>query len=300
MMTRLEPAPICDVAAWLGPYPFRHLRECSLDDLVARCDRLGIGRVVASGYDNLFAQNGLETWRIWREAIAAHPAETRIDYWPVVNPAAPGELRRFSEYAAVHRPRGIRLLPNYHGYRLWEPAVADVMAVARQMDLVVQVFVRIADERWHWMLHTSAVDVNQDIAYLTSQFQEQPLVISGASAGEIGFLGRRMRQQRMLYADLSRVRGPIFALDRIDQAAPVDRLLFGSLWPVQIIEASLWEITTSTLDAGIQRAILGGNYAALMAGRGSGQAPDQPAAGGLDAGPAPAVAAGRAGSTCTV
>jgi len=84
-----------DVAAWVGPYPFRHLREFTLDDWVRRADAAGIKRAIVSGYDQLFAQNGLELWPRWTEQIAAHvEASDRLEYWPVVNPAMPGELRR--------------------------------------------------------------------------------------------------------------------------------------------------------------------------------------------------------------
>lgn len=257
--------PVCDVAAWVGPYPPRHLREFTLEQLAARCQRLGVRRAIVSGYDQLFAQNGLELWEQHARRAMAPVGGTQIEYWPVVNPAHPGELRRLREGLAQFAPRGVRLLPNYHQYRLWDPAAADLMGIAAEHNLVVQVFVRISDERWHWMLKVPPVDVQQDVAYLSSMFENNRLLISGASISELASMATRLRQHRCMYADLSRVRGPAFFADDLHQQAPIDRLLFGSLWPVQIMEASLWEITGSKMTAQHQRAVLWDNAEALIA-----------------------------------
>lgn len=256
--------PAWDVAAWVGAYPFRALTEHKLDHWEARARRAGVTRAVVSGYDQLFAQNGLELWRPWVARIASHAVADRLDCWPVVNPAAPGELRRLEQALDQHPVRGLRLLPSYHGYRLWDPQVADLMSIARQRDMIVQVFVRIVDERWQWMLKMPPVDVGQDLHYFTSLFDANRIIISGAGSGELAGLANRLRTHPGLYADLSRVRGPAFALDHIDQSLPLPRLLLGTLWPVQIMEASLWEVTTSRLADDKRRAILWDNAATLM------------------------------------
>lgn len=260
-----SPTKAWDLSGWIGPYPFRHLREHTLDDWLMRARRAGVSRAVISGYDQLFAQNGLECWPIWVDRIARHAeVRDRLECWPVVNPAMPGELRRLGESLRHTPARGIRLLPNYHSYRLWDSHVADLMALAREHDLIVQVFIRIVDERWQWMLHTPAVDAAQDIAYLTSIFQQNRLLVSGGSPGELQGMAERFRAHPSLHADISRVRGPIFALDNIDRSLPLHRLVLGTLWPMQIMEASIWEITTSRLSADQQQAILWGNVQALL------------------------------------
>jgi hypothetical protein len=259
-------SPVCDLACWIGQYPLRRLREQSLDDLLARSRRTGVTRAVVCGYDQLFAQNGLDYWFDWLRRIDRHEgAREMVEYWPVVNPSHPGELRRLEAGLRQTPCRGLRLLPSYHGYRAWDPAIAELMALARQRDLVVQVFVRIADERWHWMQQTPPLDIGQDLAYLTSMFPDNRLLISAANGAELSAMSTRLRTHGSLYADLSRVRGPIFALDNLPQWLPLQRVVFGSLWPVQIVEASLWEINLSTLSAQQQRMILWDNAQQLLA-----------------------------------
>jgi len=160
--------------------------------------------------------------------------------------------------------RGIRILPNYHGYRLWDPCAEELLTLAREHNLIVQVFVRIVDERWQHMHFTPAVDVGQDIAYLISMFPKNKVIVSGTSIAELRSLTSALKAHPALYADISRVRGPVFALDNFAETMPLQRILLGTLWPVQIMEASVWEITTSTLSAQHQRAILYDNAAAIL------------------------------------
>lgn len=254
-----------DVSAWLGPYPFRCLSKESLYDLRQRALKNQVEHVIVSGYDNLFAQNGLNYWEKWANILAAqNDASFEAEYWPVVNPVLTGELRRLEEGLRKWPCRGVRLLPSYHDYRAWNPEVVKLMALAREHDLIVQVFVRIADERWHWMHHQPAFDFTQDVAYLTSMFEQNQLMICGASLGELQSISSRLRTHTCLHADLSRVRGPVFAMDHVVEILPLEKLVFGSLWPVQILEATLWEITSSRLSSAQQHAILQGNARRLI------------------------------------
>jgi predicted TIM-barrel fold metal-dependent hydrolase len=153
------------------------------------------------------------------------------------------------------------LLPNYHGFRLYDAGAAELMALARERRMIVQVFQRIADERWHWMLKVPAVD-QADLDYLTASF-DQPILLSGVSGHRA--LASRLAKCPGLYADISRVRGPQFAIEKLVKAVPSEKLVFGSLWPIQIIEATLWQVTTAKIGDETKRNLLAENARRMLA-----------------------------------
>ena len=249
-----------DVAGWIGVYPFRGIRTSSLDDLSARAESLGIGRVVVGSFEGLFWENGLDAIDLWRERLAGRDL---LEHWPVVNPSMPGQLRRLERLIETYRPRGLRILPNYHGYQLSDPCVARLTDLAAAAGMVVQLFQRIADERWHWMLRVPPVEGDQIDGFLGRLGDEARVLISAHR--QIASLSGHFERMRRLFVDVSRVRGPVFAIERLPAAVPGDRLVFGSLWPIQIIEATLWQVELADISEEARGGILRDNFATMVA-----------------------------------
>jgi len=248
---------VFDVSAWIGSYPFRGIPHSSLDDLKRKMTELRIERAIVAPFEAIFWENNLDAYEQWAKQLATH---SELELWPVVRPGATHGLERLLDR---FKPRGIRLLPNYHCYRLSDRSVEPILNLARERDMIVQVFARIADERWHHMLHLPGVDT-ADLEYLTSVCPDQRVLISGLNSHS--FLAPRLRDQPMLYADVSRVRGPQFAIEKLVNELPANKLIFGSLWPIQIIEGTLWQITTAEIKPAQRDAILFGSAQRLLAG----------------------------------
>jgi hypothetical protein len=245
--------PVIDVSAWIGEYPFRGIPQSSLADLKQLMAKLNIERAIVSPFEAIFWENNLDAYA--RSADAFHGDE-QLKVWPVLRPGALNGIEKLLDH---HRPGGLRLLPNYHGYCLCDSAAAEIMHLARERKMIVQIFQRIADERWHWMLKVTEVDA-MDLDYVSATFVDQPLIISGRATSDL--LNWRLAQCPNLYADISRVRGPQFAIEQLVSACPPEKLLFGSLWPIQIIEATLWQVTTAKIDDSIRAKMLHQNASA--------------------------------------
>lgn len=248
--------PVVDVALWLGQYPFRGIPDSSVESLEARLAALNVERGVVAPLEGIFWENNLDAYDRLADEISGGAT---LDVWPVLRP---GALHGVGKLLDRYHPRGLRLCPNYHNYRLSDPAAAEIFDLARERGMIVQVFQRIADERWHYLLKVPGVDPT-DLEYVTGVYPDQPTILSGLSS--IPAFASRLRQLPNLYADLSRVRGPQFAVEQLCQSCPADKLLFGSLWPIQIIEATLWQVTTARIDDDARGAILHGNARKLLA-----------------------------------
>jgi predicted TIM-barrel fold metal-dependent hydrolase len=246
---------VIDVSAWIGSYPFRGIPNSSLENLRAKMNELQIERAIVSPYEAIFWENNLDAYEQFAEQLSG---DATIELWPVVRPGATIGLEKLLDR---FRPRGLRLLPNYHGYRLSDTAARDILDLAKSRNLITQVFQRIADERWHYLLKVPPVD-QADLEYLTSVHTEQRIVLSGLNT--LTPFASRLKQNKNLYTDLSRIRGPQFAIESMVKSLPVEKLLFGSLWPVQIIEATLWQITSGKMDDEVKQALLRDNALALL------------------------------------
>lgn len=253
----IEPAATgaVDFSMWTGQYPFRGIMRSSLEDWRRLVEVLGIQLTIASPFEAIFWENNLDAYARTAEELAEEP---RMEVWPVVRP---GALYGLEKLLDRYQPRGIRLVPTYHEYHLYDDAVEPIMKLAAQRNLIVQVFTRIADERWHWMLHKPELSMHE-LEYLTSIYDKQPILVSGLNRPQS--LAHRFAQHPHLYADISRVRGPVFAMETVLAEAPLDRLVFGSLWPIQIIEATLWQVTTGRIKAAARDRVLWDNAQTLL------------------------------------
>jgi predicted TIM-barrel fold metal-dependent hydrolase len=241
---------VIDVSAWVGQYPFRGIPSSDIASLKRKMGQLRIERAIVAPFEGIFWENTLNAYELFVEELKS---ETSLELWPVVRPGATAGLEKLLDR---YRPRGLRVLPNYHGYRLWDSAAAELMQLARERGMVVQVFQRIADERWHYLLHVPPVP-QDDLEYLTAVYHDQPILLSGVQP--LISLASRLREQPKLYVDISRVRGPQFAFESLVKDLPAEKLIFGSLWPVQIIEATLWQVTTAQIPAEVKQQILHDN-----------------------------------------
>lgn len=246
---------VIDTSAWIGNYPFRGIPNSSIADVKRLQKELNIEKSIVAPFEGIFWENTLDAHKHFAEQIAG---ESTLELWPVVRPGAAVGIEKLLDR---YKPRGIRLLPNYHGYRLSDPDAGRILDLARERKLIVQVFARIADERWHHLLHVPGVD-QHDLDYLTSVYADQPILISGAAS--LGPLSARLKELPMLFADHSRIRGPQFAIESLAKSLPMGKIVFGSLWPIQIIEATLWQVTTAKIDDAMKSAVLYDNAQKLL------------------------------------
>lgn len=251
---------IVDVSAWVGQYPFRGIANTTIEHLRRKMRKLNMVRAVVSPFEAVFWENNLDAFTHWAEQLRDC---RELELWPVINPSMPGQLSEFRRLWEKHRFRGFRLTPNYHGYAVESACVAEVMDFARQRDLAAQLVIRIADERWHWMLKTPGVE-NDALSYFTGVFAGNRMIISGHNS--IRTLTSRLKQQPRLFVDISRVRAPIFAVENLLRDIPPGQVLFGSLWPIQIIEATLWQVLEARMDNQAKDAVLRANFENIFAG----------------------------------
>jgi predicted TIM-barrel fold metal-dependent hydrolase len=249
-----QPPRIVDTNVYLGQWPTRRLPTDETQRLVALLKRSGVAEAWAGSFEALLHRDLAAV----NERLATECREHGtglLRAFGAVNPLAPDweeDLRRCHE---VHAMPGIRLHPNYHGYKLDDPAFARLLAAAAERSLVVQIAVRMEDPRTQSRL-MAADDV--DLAALVEQL---PKVPQPEGAGQPGLrvellnalgpvrpdLIDRLIAAGPVYVEFAMLEGVTGLAQRLTHV-PLDRILFGSHAPFFAWQSAALKLRESALS----------------------------------------------------
>lgn len=259
------PSPLIDVNASLGHWP---LRRVPLDEpraLVAKLRSHHAIEAWAGTFDGLFHKDlGAANRRLAEEC--RHFGAGLLQPFGSIDPTRPDweeELRRCAEDL---RMPGLRLHPNYHNYRLDDPAFARLLEQAAARRLIVQVTLVMEDERMmHPLLRVEPVDT-APLAGIVRKIPGLRLVLVNAL--------RTLRAKPLLEliaagdvsVELSMLEG-VGGLGTLLEQVPLNRVLFGSHAPLFYFESALLKLRESVLRPDQLAAIARGNARRLREGR---------------------------------
>jgi predicted TIM-barrel fold metal-dependent hydrolase len=252
-----------DVNVSLSRFPFRRLPSDEPDALVARLRSLGVTEAWAGSFDALLHRD--------LAAVNARTAETcrrhgdgLLRPFGAIDPTLPDwreELRRCQE---VHAMPGVRLHPNYHGYGLDAPEFADLLDEAGRRGLIVQVSIRMEDERTlHPLLKTLPRLDPAPLIPLLSRPSRPKVVLLNALRTLSGEPLRRLLTAGEVWVDVAMLEG-LEGVKRLVKQVGFDRILLGSHAPFFVPEAAHLQLKESALPAAQAEAIALGNARRIL------------------------------------
>lgn len=253
---------IVDVNVNLSRWPFRRLPHDETARLVQKLRDEQISQAWVGSFDCLLHKDvAAVNARLVDECRKF--GDDRLVPFGTVNPTLPDwqdDVRRCHE---EHHMPGIRLHPSYHGYPLDDPRFAELVRQAAQRNLVVQLVIRMEDDRTqHPLLRVADVDVKPLADVVTAHPQLRLVVLNGlrtlskASISQLAASGQ-------VWFEIAMQEG-VGGIGNLLKLVPLERVLFGSHFPLFYLESALLKLQESELGEFQKRAIRADNARKLL------------------------------------
>jgi predicted TIM-barrel fold metal-dependent hydrolase len=252
-----------DVNVSLSRWPFRRLPDDEPEALVKRLRRLGVTEAWAGSFDALLHQDVAAVNARLAEACRS-AGEGFLRPFGAVNPRLPDWREDVRRCADVHKMPGVRLHPNYHGYGLDDPLVAELFDECARRRLVVQVALRMEDDRTlHPLLKDLPPTDPAPLARLMARAPHPKVVLVNALRDLRGEPLKKLLAADDLYVDVAMQEG-VRGVEEVVGLVGPDRVLFGSHAPFFVAESAHLKLKESELTPAQAEAIRTGNARRLL------------------------------------
>ncbi len=250
---------IFDANTWMGRWPFAFCDAHDARSLSTHLRKHGIRRALVSPLDAVFAP---EPGPANRGLLESTRGVAELEPVPVINPALANWREEIAACAADARVHAVRVLPNYHNYRLGARAVDALIEELHTRGLRLIVQMQLIDHRHEYHAMNLKPVRPDDLAGLLKRHPRVAVLASGLMRPDLLRLAPKFPQ---LLADLS------FAewhdtMEHLRVKVPARQLVFASHTPLLITAAARAKVETSTLGATAKRAVAAGNLERFLAG----------------------------------
>ena len=253
---------IIDTNISLSRWPFRRLPLEETKKLVLKLREGGISQAWAGSFDALLHKNLGAVNESLTIECQKHGHGMLLPFG-TVNPKLPDwqeELRRCQE---KHEMIGLRLFPNYHGYKLNDLDLLKLLGEAESRGLIVQIAMSMEDERMqHPLLRVPNVDP-EPLTGVIENFPKLKVILLNwfrAIKGEsLAKLGRNSR----IWFDIAMVE-EVGGISKLLHSIPADRIVFGSHAPFYYLESALLKLKESPLTGKVATSIRHGTVNRML------------------------------------
>jgi uncharacterized protein len=247
-----------DVNVWLSHWPFRRLPDDEPESLVRRLRRLGVTEAWAGSLDALLHRDLAAVNERLAATCRAHGAGL-LRPFGAISPLLPDWRDDLERCHKLHRMPGIRLHPNYHGYALDHPAFADLLGEAAGRGLIVQIALKMEDERTlHPLLKGLPTTDPAPLPGLLALPNRPPVVLLNALGNLRGEPLKHLLGVQRVWVDIAMLEGAA-GLERLIAQVGSDHLVFGSHAPLFYADAAHLKLKESVLTPEQAEAIRQGN-----------------------------------------
>ncbi|ATC64597.1 hypothetical protein CMV30_11880 [Nibricoccus aquaticus] len=230
-----------DANTWIGAWPFALLTEFTAASLAKHLKAHKIDRALVSSLQSVFhPEPGFGNRHLLRET-RRQPALVPV---PVINPSLANWREELATVTADSRVRAVRILPNYHNYRLTHRAVNALLHELHSQGLRLIVNARLIDERHEYFAMKMKGVPTADLSRLLRRHPDVPILATGLGRTEIIAL---TPEHPNLLAEFSYAEWHNTVEYLLTRADP-SQLVFGTLTPFLVTEAGVRKLTTAKIS----------------------------------------------------
>ena len=253
---------IVDTNVYISRWPTRRLPRDETPALVEKLRANGVTQAWTGSFDALLHKDIAAVNERLLDECKSRGGGIFVPFG-TVNPTLPDweeDLRRCHE---THKMRGIRLHPNYHGYKLDEPVFGKLLALANERGLLVQIALRMEDPRTqHRLLQVADVDPTPLAELLPKTPKLRVQLLNAMNVLRADALDKLIAAGNVSI-EIAMLEG-VGGIERLLTHVPPERILFGSYFPFFAWEAAQLKLRESSLAAAQRRLIEGGNARMLL------------------------------------
>ena len=253
---------IIDVNVNLSRWPFRRLPCDETSMLVKKLRAYSVDQAWTGTFDGLLHKDISSANARLAEECREQGRGILLPFGSI-NPMLPDweeDLRRCHE---VHKMRGIRLNPNYHGYKLNEPVFAKLLEAVEKRGLIVQLAISMEDVRsQHPLVRVPNVDP-APLPDLLKQFSKSKIVLLNSLQYVNAQLLLRLAASEQVSFDVATLEG-VGGIGKLIQQITARQILFSSNAPFFYFESALLKIKESVLAEAERKSILCENAKRLL------------------------------------
>lgn len=255
---------LIDINTYIGHWPFRQVKNMTPGELVKVMDEAGIDVAAVSSMNSVFYRDAQQGNEELAEQIA--PYKGRFLPFAIINPVYTGWKKDFVRCVETLKMRGLELYPCYHRYELANANCVELVKLAGEMKIPVHLPCAIENIRQrHWM----DVEENLSLAQVEQILKLCPdtdfIITNGATTGMAQYLAPTVSARKgRVYYDFARVDAFLPEFRALIEAAGADRVVFGSVAPLQYIDPQLVKLHFGKLDNVEREKIMSGNLKELF------------------------------------
>ncbi len=243
---------IFDALTWIGRWPFTFQPTHTPRTLAMALRRQRIARALVSPLDAVFAP---EPGPANRALLVGCRGKRALVPVPIINPALANWREQLDAVAEHRGVRAVRLLPNYHNYRLTSTGVNELVSELKTRGLRLLISMRLIDERHEYFaLNLSGVPAS-DLDRFLQRHDGLPVLASGLLRPDLLSL---LPKHPALLADLSFAEW-FDTLGYLLRRVPSRQLVFASHTPFLITAAAKAKVALSVEKSGVLASISSGN-----------------------------------------